>query len=137
MSEATRAAPDQARYARLLAAGTTAGLALLVVLFGLYMSGLVAPQVPHEALPALWTLPADRFLAETGIPAGWGWIALAGRGDVLTLAGIAILAFCSVPCLAAVMPLYWAAGQRLLFSICAVEILVIAFAASGWIGGGH
>ena len=41
---------DQERYARLLAIGTNAGLAMLVVLFGIYMLGLVDPHVPHERL---------------------------------------------------------------------------------------
>ena len=137
MSVAPATAPDQARYARLLAFGTHAGLALLVVLFGIYMFGIVEPHVANDRLPELWRLPASRFLQETGIAPGWGWTALIGRADILTLVGIVALAACSVPCLVAIMPVYWASGQRILFAICALEVAVIALAASGFITGGH
>ena len=40
-------------------------------------------------------------------------------------------------CLLAVMPLYWASRQRMLFAICALEVAVIVLAASGLVGGGH
>lgn len=128
---------DQERYARLLAIGTNAGLALLVVLFGVYMLGVVEPHVAHDRLPELWKLPAGDFLERIGIEGGWGWTAAIGRGDFLTLLGIVTLSFCSVPCLVAVMPVYWSSGQRMLFAICALEVLVILAAASGLISGGH
>ena len=137
MSEAPRPAPDQARYARLLGIGTYAGLALLVLLFGIYMFGIVDPHVPHERLTQLWLLPADQFLEQSGIGGGWGWLALLQRADIVTLVGIVALAFCSVPCLVAVVPLYWVAGQRVLAAICVVEVAVIVFAASGLVGGAH
>lgn len=137
MTPTVAPAPDQARYARLLAIGTYTGLALLVILFGVYMLGIVEPHVAHDRLPELWRLPAGRFLEETGIAGGWGWTALVHRADILTLVGIVVLAFCSVPCLVAVMPLYWAAGQRMLMAICALEIAVIVAAASGLVSGGH
>lgn len=137
MTGTTAPAPDQERYARLLAIGTNAGLALLVILFGIYMSGLVDPHVPHERLPDLWHLPSNDFLELVRLEAGWGWTARLHHADILTLFGIVALAFCSVPCLLAVMPLYWASRQRLLFAICALEVLVIVAAASGYLAGGH
>jgi hypothetical protein len=137
MSGTTTPAPDQERYARLLAIGTNTGLAMLVILFGIYMVGAVDPHVPHERLPDLWHLPADDFLELARLEAGWGWIARIQHADILTLVGIVTLAFCSVPCLLAVMPIYWASGQRMLFTICAMEVAVITIAASGLISGGH
>lgn len=128
---------DQERYARLLAIGTNAGLGMLVVLFGIYMLGVVDPHVPHERLPEMWHLPAASFLELARLEAGWGWTARLRHADILTLLGIVTLAFCSVPCLAAVMPIYWRSRQRMLFAICALEILVIVAAASGLIAGGH
>jgi hypothetical protein len=137
VSAHTQPAADQRRYAQLLSLGTHAGLALLVVLFALYMLGIVEPHVPHARLPELWKLPAQQFLEQTGIAGGWGWTALVHRGDVLTLVGIAALAICSVPCLIAVMPVYWASGQKSLFAICVLEVAVILLAASGYIGAAH
>ncbi len=137
MSGTEQAAPDQARYARLLAIGTNSGLGMLVVLFAIYMLGVVDPHVPHERLPDLWHLPSADFLELARLEAGWGWTARLRHADILTLLGIVTLAFCSVPCLLAVMPLYWRSGQRMLFAICGLEVLVIVLAASGIIGGGH
>ena len=133
----TTTTPDQVRYARLLAIGTNAGLGLLVILFAIYMLGAVDPHVPHERLPEIWHLPADSFLELARLEAGWGWTARIQHADILTLVGFVILAFCSVPCLLAVMPLYWASGQRMLFAICGTEVAVIVVAASGLVSGGH
>ncbi|MBL0144017.1 MAG: hypothetical protein IPP91_18420 [Betaproteobacteria bacterium] len=137
MTVQARTAPDQERYARLLSIGTNTGLGMLIVLFAIYMFGVVDPHVPHERLPDLWHLPASSLLEIVGIEAGWGWTAIIHRADILTLVGIVTLAFCSVPCLLAIMPIYWAGGQRPLFAICALEVAVIVVAASGLVGGGH
>jgi hypothetical protein len=128
---------DQERYARLLAIGTNTGLAMLVVLFGIYMLGLVDPHVPHERLPEIWHLPSSDFLELARLEAGWGWTARLRHADILTLVGIVTLAFCSVPCLLAVMPIYWRSRQRMLFAICGLEVVVITMAASGFLAGGH
>jgi hypothetical protein len=128
---------DQERYARLLAIGTNTGLAMLVVLFGIYMLGLVDPHVPHERLPEIWHLPSSDFLELARMEAGWGWTARLRHADILTLVGIVTLAFCSVPCLLAVMPIYWRSRQRMLFAICGLEVVVITMAASGFLAGGH
>jgi hypothetical protein len=128
---------DQLAYARVLGVITNAGLAALVVLFALYVFGVVDPHVAHARLPELWKLPAPRFLEAAGIAPGWGWTSLLPRADILTLVGIAALAFASVPCLALIMPVYWRTRQRALLLICAFEILVILLAASGLVTGGH
>jgi hypothetical protein len=128
---------DQERYARLLAIGTNAGLGMLVVLFGIYMLGVVDPHVPHELLPQIWHLPSGDFLELARLEAGWGWTARLRHADILTLLGIVTLAFCSVPCLLAVMPIYWRSRERMLFAICGLEVTVITMAASGLLSVGH
>lgn len=128
---------EQVTYARFLDWGTRIGLAALVAGFALYASGLVPLHVPLEDLPALWALPSGEFLLATGMAGGWDWVRLAHRGDVLNLAGIAWLAGCSVACLVAVIPVYHARGDRVYVGICAVEIAVIALAASGLLTAGH
>jgi len=137
MTGTTQPGPDQERYARLLAIGTNAGLGMLVVLFGIYMLGVVDPHVPHERLPEIWHLPSSDFLELARLEAGWGWTARLRHADILTLLGIVTLAFCSVPCLLAVMPLYWRTRQRMLFAICGLEAAVISLAASGLLSVGH
>lgn len=134
MSAAGRPAAEQARYARWLAYGTRLGFAMLVLGFAAYVAEIVEAHVPIERLPDLWHLPAEDFLIAAGIEPGWGWAALAHRGDVMNLLGIAVLASVSVPCLLAVIPLYRARGERIFVAICVLEIAVLALAASGLLG---
>lgn len=131
------APPEQARYARWLAWGARLGLVTLVVGFVVYVAGLLAPHVPIERLPSLWGRPSAEFLRETSTGAGWGWIALAHRGDMLNLVGIAVLASCSIACLAAVIPIFRKRGERVFVAICVAQIAVLLFAASGFLIGGH
>jgi hypothetical protein len=128
---------EQLRYARLLDLGTRLGLAVLVGSFVAYAFGLLPAHVPLEQLPALWGQPVHRYLALTGTPSGWGWLALAHKGDVAGLAGIVILAGCSVVCLLALVPLYLRRGDRRYALLCLAEVLVVLLAASGWLAGGH
>lgn len=128
---------EQLRYARLLDLGARAGLVLLVLTFAAYVSGLLAPLVPVDELPRLWGLPVSRYLAETGAPTGWGWLALISKGDVAGLAGIVLLSTCSLACLVALVPLYRRQGDRAYVVLCLAEAAVLVLAASGWLTGGH
>jgi hypothetical protein len=114
-----------------MAWGSNAGLAVLVGTFLIYAVGAVAPLVPHERLPELWTAPAADFLRAAGIAPGWDWARFTHHGDILNLIGIAALAFCPVPCLAAVLPLYGSGRQWALFTVCALELAVLLVAATG------
>src|SRR6185436_13777308 len=78
----------QRSFARWIALGTRAGLALLVAGFAAYLTGLLPPHVPLADLAASWHLPLAQFAAATGAPAGWQWLALAGRGDYFNFLGI-------------------------------------------------
>lgn len=131
------AGAEQERYARWLELGSRAGLALLLIGLVVYVTELVVPHVPIARLPALWTLPAGRYLQETGISPGWGWASLAHRGDLMNLAGIAVLAGCSILPLGAAFAAFRARGERTLAIFCALEIAVLVLAASGLLTAGH
>ncbi len=122
---------EQLAYARILDWGVGIGLAVLIVTFAVGASGLLPAQVPLDRLPELWSHSATRFLAETGVPDGWGWIALLDRGDMLGHVGIAILCATAGLGLVLLVPMAVADGDRLFAAICAVEIAVLALAASG------
>jgi hypothetical protein len=121
----------QLRYALMLEWGTRAGLAVLAVSFVGYLAGWLPAQVAPQELPALWSLPAAHFQGRTGSPTGWGWLALLDRGDMLGLAGIALLAGCSLLALLALVPMYAARRDRAFAALCLLEAAVLLAAASG------
>ena len=127
----------QEAYARWLDWGTKAALVVSLVTLSVYLSGLVAPWVPLEKLPQLWSLPVAQFLERTGAPTGWGWLRLAGYSDYLNYLGIALFAVVSAPCLLRAIPCFLRRGERLQAALAAAQVLVLAAAASGVFAGGR
>jgi hypothetical protein len=128
---------EQLHYAMLLDWGTKLGFVVLVVAFAAYVTGLLPAFIPHEQLPDVWGLPLDAYLARTGAPTGWDWVGLVSKGDYASIAGIALLSACSLPCLLVIVPDYWRRGERGLATIAALIALVLLFAASGLLVAGH
>lgn len=124
-------------YALLLDWGTRIGSFVLVLGFAAYVFGIMEPLVPLDQLPGLWNQPVATYLAKTGTPTGWGWLALAGKGDMFNLIGIAILAGCSIPPLLGMMMLYMKRRDYAFTGISGVIVLVLVLAASGILSGGH
>lgn len=127
----------QRRYATLLDWGAKTGFAVAVVAFAAYVSGVLPAHVALEQLPVLWTQSLEAYLAETGAPTGWGWLAQLGHGEHAGIAGIAILSGCSIPCLLAVMPLFAKRGEKVMATVCALVVAVLLLAASGILTAGH
>lgn len=121
----------QLRYAAVLEWGTRVGLLVLAVSFLAYLSGWLPAHVEPQDLPRLWSQPVAAYLAQTGTPRGWGWLALLGHGDMLGLAGIGILAGCSAVALLALLPMYLAQRERTFVALCLLQVAVLAGAASG------
>jgi hypothetical protein len=129
--------PEQLAYARWLEAGARLGLWVLVLSFAAYLLGWTTPQVPLDQLPQLWSLPLTQYLERSGMPAGWGWLPLALRGDVSGLVGIVILAGCALVALVAAALVYLRQGDRGYALLCMAETAIILLAASGLVAGGH
>jgi hypothetical protein len=127
--------PEQLLYARVLDYGMKAGLAMLIAGFAAYVGGLVSAQVPLEELSRLWVLPVEDYLRESGMTAGWRWLALPDRGEVLALLGIVFLSGVSVPCLIALLPAYAARREWTYLVITVLLIGVLVLAASGVLVG--
>ncbi|HZE61341.1 MAG TPA: hypothetical protein VE085_12370 [Burkholderiales bacterium] len=121
----------QEAYGRWLAWSTRIALVLLLAAYAAYMVDTFAAHVPIERLPELWGLPAPKFLERTGAQPGWGWVALLPADDMIVLAAIALLVSSSIPCLAAVIPLFRKRGESLFVAICVLQIAVLLLAASG------
>lgn len=124
--------PDDALiYARLLELAGRAGLSLLALAFVAYMAGWLAPEVPVQQLPELWSLPVADFLRESGMASGWGWLAQAMHGDVAGLLGIVLLVGASLPALLMLGALYGRRGDRVYAALCLLQFGVLLLAASG------
>ena len=131
------ASNEQRRYADWLDLGTRLGFAALVASFVIYVAGIVPPGIAPGDLPRYWSLPVADYIAATGAPTGWTWLARLGESDLLNFVGVAILGTVTILCYARVLPALWRAGERPLAAICAAEIVVLAAAAAGIFGAGH
>lgn len=126
---------EQLRYARWIDVGTRAGFVVLIASFLAYVLGLLEPLVRLADLPRLWTLPVDRYIAASGAPTGWGWVAQLGRGDYLNLVGVATLCFVTVVAYARIVPALLRSGDRVYAWLAIAQIVVLLIAASGFLAG--
>lgn len=116
---------EQHLYARWLDTGVRIAFVLLVASFVLYLFGILEAVVPPQELARLWDLPVDRYVAATGAPTGWGWLALLGKGEYLNFVGVAALAAITIACYARIVP----ALPRLHAALALIQIAVLLAAA--------
>ena len=141
-----KASEEQLAYAGVLNIGMWLGLALLVVTFILYISGVLPSYVPIEKLSEIpqgsnvpyWGMRAHEFNQAFNVPMGWGWTSLVGKGDYLNFVGIAILGGLSILCYLVILPILIRKKDTAYVAIAILEVLVLALAASGILkAGGH
>ena len=138
MSDKTKASEEQIAYANVLNIGMWFGLALLIITFFVYLSGLLPSYVPIDDLPKYWTMRVHDYNVALHAPTGWGWTALVGRGDYLNFVGIAILSGLTILCYLVILPILIRKKDRAYVIIAIVEVLVLSLAASGLLKtGGH
>ena len=129
--------PEHRIYANWASWGTRIGLAVLVCTFLAYVSDLLAPLVSLERLPTVWALPVDRYVAITGAPTGWDWLARLGYADYLNVLGIALLASVTLLCYLRLLVRFLQQWDRLQAALAALQILVLLAAASGLLDWAH
>ena len=138
MGKELKATEEQVAYAKLLDIGMKIGLLSLVVTFAIYVFGILTPHVPVSDLPKYWTMPVKTYLHETGIPYGWGWLSMIGKGDILNFTGIAFLAGVTVLCYIRIIPILLKKKDTIYALLAVIEVLVLTLAASGILkSGGH
>lgn len=128
---------EQQRYATLLDLTSKLGFAALGAGFVAYVLGWLDAHVTVEQLPQVWGLPLADYLATTRSPTGWGWLLHLHKGEYVVLLGIAMLAGCSIVCLAAILPIFVRRGDKVYALICVLEIAVLLLAASRLLAVGH
>lgn len=123
-------------YARWLDWGTRVALGVLVAAFLAYVLGVLEPWVPLAQLPTVWVLPVEQYIAAVAAPRGWGWLALAGRGDFASFAGIALLALVTLACYLRLLAALLAAGERRYALLVLAQVAVLLAAAAGLLSSG-
>jgi len=137
-NEKTKASEEQMAYAGVLNIGMWSGLALLIVTFFVYISGVLPTFVPINDLPKYWTMRVHDFNVALHAPTGWGWAPLIGNGDYLNFIPIAILSGLTILCYLVILPILVRKKDTPYVVIAIVEVLVLSLAASGLLKvGGH
>jgi hypothetical protein len=118
-------------YARWLDRASKAGFALCLGAFIVYAGGLLPSYVPVSELPRYWGMSVSRFVALTNMPHGWEWLRFLGKGDMLNLGAVALLALVTPICYARILPRLVAERDWLQVALAAAQLAVLAAAASG------
>ena len=134
----TKASEEQIAYAKILNIGMFLGLALIVVTFIIYMSGILSSFIPPQEIPKYWGMASKDFIHSMGAPTGWGWVSFIGKGDYLNFIGIAFLAGLTILCYLVILPILIRKKDTPYVVIAFIEIAVLVLAASGILkSGGH
>jgi hypothetical protein len=137
-SEKTKASEEQMAYAKVLNFGMWLGLAVLVITFFVYLSGILPTFVKIDDLPNYWTMRVHDFNVKLNAPTGWGWTAHVGKGDYLNFVGIAMLSGLTILCYLVILPILIRKKDTAYVVIAIAEVLVLSLAASGLLKvGGH
>jgi len=143
--ECPSADEEQLLYAKILQIGMYIGLALLLLTFALYASGIVEPAIPVDQLPDYWTMSVHDYLEATNHDhvhqeqpvTGWSWLLVLGKGDYLNFLGIAVLSMVTIVCYAGIVPTLIRKKDRVYATLALVEIAILTLAASGILTAGH
>ena len=129
-------AQEQIIYANLLLIGVWFGIVLLLLIYLIYVFGIVPPHVDITLIPQFWNKGVDEYLEITHSPHGWGWLRLLHKGDLLNYLGLAFLGLMTIVCFMVLVRGYLRQRNWLFAVISIFEILVLSLAASGILGGG-
>ncbi len=136
MDKKIKATEEQLAYANILELGMKAGLLLLIVIFIIYLSGLLPAHVPVRDLPKYWGMPVHKYLAATHIHSGWSWLYMIGKGDFLNFVSIAFLAGVTILCYLRIIPILYRKKDMMYVVFSVIEVLILALAASGILKAG-
>jgi len=137
-SQAPQAPPEQITYANLLFYGSWGAIAILLITFFVYVSGVFESYIPINEISQYWSMPVSQYVQEANIPIGWGWATLLGKGDFLNFIGIVMLAGMTIVCFIVILPYYIKQKDIPFIVLIILEVLVLCLGASGIFGsGGH
>ena len=120
---------EQEIYARWLAWGTSIALVVLIASFLAYALALRDPHLPPQELVRLWAFPVDHYIAASGAPTGWGWLALLHKSDYLIFLAVAMLGFTTALCYARIIPVLFKEEKPWRAWIAIAQVIVLLGAA--------
>ena len=136
--KSTKASEEQFAYAKVLNIGMFLGLALIVVTFIIYMSGILSSFIPPQDIPKYWGMKSKDFIHMFHAPTGWAWLAMINKGDYLNFIGIALLAGLTILCYLVILPILMRKKDTAYVVIAIIEVAVLTLAESGILkSGGH
>jgi hypothetical protein len=136
--KAPQAPPEQITYANLLFYGSWSAIAILLITFGVYVTGVFESYIPINEVSQYWSMPVAQYVHQANVPTGWGWVTLLGKGDFLNFIGIVLLAGMTIVCFIVVLPYYIKQKDVAFIVLIILEVLVLSLGASGLLGtGGH
>ncbi|MFN3383699.1 MAG: hypothetical protein ACK401_02240 [Archaeoglobaceae archaeon] len=128
---------EQVVYGKILYYGSIISIVAITAAFIAYVSGIMPHYVDFEKMAELWGKSHHVFVEEAKVPIGWGWVELINYADYLNLLLLAILAFLTIICYIAILPVFATKKDWIYATITLIEIIVLLFAASGFITTGH
>lgn len=135
---AQQATEEQILYANILNKGMLIGLLGLIITFIIYGTGILEPRIPLEQVQHYWVIPVSDYLHQSGIEAGWAWLGMLGKGDMLNFLPIAFLSLLTIVCYLAIIPGLLRKKDTAFVVLALIEVIVLVVAASGLLGsGGH
>jgi len=134
INDSKGASREQILYANILNAGMLIGLVSLIIIFILYVSGVLSPLIPLEEVQTYWVLSVHKYLESSGIEAGWAWFGELQYGDMLNYIPIAFLSLLTIICYLSLIPGLIRKRDTTYTVIAIVEIIVLLVAASGILG---
>jgi hypothetical protein len=87
------------------------------------------PHLPPQELAKLWAFPVDHYIAASGAPTGWGWLALLHKSDYLIFLAVALLGLITVVCYARIVPILLNQGETWRARIAVLQVIVLLAAA--------
>jgi len=131
------ATPEQLRYAEILEKGMFLGLALLLITFVIYATGMLKPYIAVNEISRFWSMNVHDYLQEAHVEGGWSWVGMLRYGDFINFVGIAILAGVTIFCFLLIIPVLLKNGDKIYAILAFLEVLVLGLAASGLLAVGH
>lgn len=129
--------PVQRDFASVLTWIVRIGLIVMLVTFGLYVSGIVDSSAPVDTIADHWELSASEYRTVTESEEGWRWITQIGDGATLAFAALAFFPLAIIVAMIIAAVLY--AKHRLTAHavIAAALALVLTVAATGLLSIGQ